>query len=87
MFVVFVCGSLVVGMRCVVFGFGSLVDGIGCIVFVVGRVVHIEFVVHIGWKLMFVYNVGWEEFVFGGLLIMVVVESTSVMWNSTGGGQ
>jgi hypothetical protein len=60
-------------MRCVVSGFGSLVDGIGCIVFVVGRVVHIEFVVHIGWKSMFGYNVGWEGFVFGGLLIVVVV--------------
>lgn len=56
MFVVFVSGSLVVGMMCVVFGFGSLVDGIGCIVFVVGRVRYIEFVVHIGWKSMF----GWE---------------------------
>lgn len=73
MFVVLVCGSLVVGIRCVVFGFGSLVDGIGCIVFVVGRVVYIEFVVHIGWNSKFVYNIGWEGFLFGGLLIVVVV--------------
>lgn len=58
---VFASGSLVVvGIRYVVFGFSSLVVGIMCIVFVVGRDEYIEFVIHIWWKSMFGYNVGWE---------------------------
>ena len=87
MFVGLLCGSLVVGMKCVVFGFGSLVDGIGCFVFVVGRVVYIDLVVHVGWKLKFVYNIGWEGFLFGGFLMVVVVQSTFVMCYNVGGGQ